>query len=425
MIMKDIEALMEQAKNGDQSELYYLYDNRLGVFAPDFNDDDKLSDFLKECSDININLAKLSDILEHLAQKGHEWAFAYLHENGVGVFAPDFNDADKLSDFLEECVEAGLDIQEHIDPDILRDLAKGGHQWAFDYLEAEDNLYIDDFYDYLDFLIECSNNGVDIRDYDDFIYVDVAGNEDLINYLAKLGEFGYLDVDDLATYDWVEEHLEGNEEVAEIASKHLSEVFQYKEDYRWLKEQADAKIPQAQYLLGLLYLGEGNIIEKNESLGLRYLKAAEANGCTLAKEYITEMEVAQKEEYNKRKKEQERILAVKTELSNKMGKAEKGELSAQDLLALATDLAYGDVSKGIKINANKATKFYRIAAEQGSPEAQCQLGVRMIEGTGCRKNWKAGIKWLKKALKNGYEPAETYLSEYDTLFNRMLHKFIK
>ena len=64
MIMKDIEALMEQAKNGDQSELYYLYDNRLGVFAPDFNDDDKLSDFLKECSDININLAKLSDILE-------------------------------------------------------------------------------------------------------------------------------------------------------------------------------------------------------------------------------------------------------------------------------------------------------------------------------------------------------------------------
>ena len=68
--MKDIEALMEQAKNGDQSELYYLYDNRLGVFAPDFNDDDK------------------------------------------------------LSDFLEKCVEAGLDIQEHIDPDILRDLAR-------------------------------------------------------------------------------------------------------------------------------------------------------------------------------------------------------------------------------------------------------------------------------------------------------------
>jgi hypothetical protein len=124
MVMKDIEALMEQAKNGDQSELYYLYDNRLGVFAPDFNDDDKLSDFLKECSDININLAKLSDILEHLAQKGHEWAFAYLHENGVGVFAPDFNDDDKLSDFLEECVEAGLDIQEHIDSDILYKLCR-------------------------------------------------------------------------------------------------------------------------------------------------------------------------------------------------------------------------------------------------------------------------------------------------------------
>jgi TPR repeat protein len=369
------------------------------------------------------------EALMEKAKNGDQRAFDYLLENSLDVFSSDFDDPEELYNFLEACKDAGIDvgdISDYFNLEKLRDLAREGEQWAFDYLHAEHYDYIaDDIYEYLDFLIECENEGVDIDEYDDFIFEGVWGNDDFVNRLAELGAFWYLDVDNLATYDWVEEHLEGNDEVAEIASKHLSEVFQYKEDYRWLKGQADAKIPQAQYLLGLLYLGEGNIIEKNESLGLRYLKAAEANGCTLAKEYITEMEVAQKEEYNKRKKEQERILAVKTELSNKMEKAEKGELSAQDLLALATDLAYGDVSKGIKINANKATKFYRIAAEQGSPEAQCQLGVRMIEGTGCRKNWKAGIKWLKKALKNGYEPAETYLSEYDTLFNRMLHKFIK
>ena len=106
-------------------------------------------------------------------------------------------------------------------------------------------------------------------------------------------------------------------------------------------------------------------------------------------------------------------------------KAEKGELDAEELVKLAIDLAYGDKSKGIRKNVNKATKLFRMAAEQGCPEAQCQLGIRMIEGTGSRKNWNAGIKWLKKALKGGYEPAKTYLSEYDTLFNRMLHKFIK
>lgn len=31
--MKDIEALMEKAKNGDQSAFGYLYDNSLGVIT--------------------------------------------------------------------------------------------------------------------------------------------------------------------------------------------------------------------------------------------------------------------------------------------------------------------------------------------------------------------------------------------------------
>jgi TPR repeat protein len=252
----------------------------------------------------------------------------------------------------------------------------------------------------------------------------------------------------------VEEHLEGNDEVAEIASKHLSEVFQYKEDYRWLKEQADAKIPQAQYLLGLLYLGEGNIIEKNESLAMRYIKAAEEGGCKLLDDYFKEKEEKRKwreeeekrrkdeqkravEEERKRKKEEEERRKLEKEqakaLADKFAKesreliekAEKGELEVEELVKLAISLASGNTSKGIKKNANKATKLFRMAAEQGSPKAQCQLGVRMIEGTGCRKNWKAGIKWLKKAFKGGYEPAEFYLSEYDTIFNRILHKFIK
>jgi TPR repeat protein len=399
------------------------------------------------------------EALMEKAKNGDQRAFDYLLENSLDVFSSDFDDPEELYNFLEACKDAGIDvgdISDYFNLEKLRDLAREGEQWAFDYLHAEHYDYIaDDIYEYLDFLIECENEGVDIDEYDDFIFEGVEyGNENLINHLAELGEFGYLDVNNLATYDWVEKHLEGNDEVAEIASKHLSEVFQYKEDICWLKEQADKKIPQAQYLLGLLYLGEGSLIDKNESLAIRYLKAAEEGGCKLTEEYLKEIEEERqrlKEEENRRKEEQKRlveeerkrkkeeeerkkieqvqakILAEKrAEESRKLiEKAEKRELEVEELVKIAIDLAYGDNSKGIKKNANKATKLFRMAAEQGCAEAQCQLGIRMIEGIGSRKNWNAGIKWLKKALKGGYEPAKTYLSEYDTLFNRMLHKFIK
>ena len=399
------------------------------------------------------------EALMEKAKNGDQRAFDYLLENSLDVFSSDFDDPEELYNFLEACKDAGIDvgdISDYFNLEKLRDLAREGEQWAFDYLHAEHYDYIaDDIYEYLDFLIECENEGVDIDEYDDFIFEGVEyGNENLINHLAELGEFGYLDVDNLATYDWVEKYLEGNDEVAEIASKHLSEVFLYKEDICWLKEQADKKIPQAQYLLGLLYLGEGSLIDKNESLAIRYLKAAEEGGCKLTEEYLKEIEEERqrlKEEENRRKEEQKRlveeerkrkkeeeerkkieqvqakILAEKrAEESRKLiEKAEKRELEVEELVKIAIDLAYGDNSKGIKKNANKATKLFRMAAEQGCAEAQCQLGIRMIEGIGSRKNWNAGIKWLKKALKDGYEPAKTYLSEYDTLFNRMLHKFIK
>ena len=106
-------------------------------------------------------------------------------------------------------------------------------------------------------------------------------------------------------------------------------------------------------------------------------------------------------------------------------KAENGELNTDELFSLAAVLSYGDASKGIKKNAKKATKLYRMAAEQGSAEAQYQLGLHLIEGIGCHKNWHAGIKWLRKSAEQNYGPAKTSLSQHDTFFNRMLHKFIK
>ena len=72
MVMKDIEALMEQAKNGDQSAFDYLYDNSLGVFALDLKDYDKLYDFLEECVGAGLDIQEYIDtdeLLEYYESK--------------------------------------------------------------------------------------------------------------------------------------------------------------------------------------------------------------------------------------------------------------------------------------------------------------------------------------------------------------------
>jgi TPR repeat protein len=181
-----------------------------------------------------------------------------------------------------------------------------------------------------------------------------------------------------------------------------------------LKSEADKKVPQAQFLMGVLNYGEGGILDKNNKKALSYFRTADSNGCELAKEYILKIE----EEI---KKDEETVASANSLIQ----KAENGELNTDELFSLAAVLSYGDASKGIKKNAKKATKLYRMAAEQGSAEAQYQLGIHLIEGIGCHKNWNAGIKWLKKSAEQNYGPAKTSLSQHDTFFNRMLHKFIK
>ena len=440
--MKDIESIIEQAKKGDQSAFDYLCDNNLGVFNPETENKEKMH-FLEECIDagIDIHEEKLSDeALIIFAKDGCQWAYDSLIDR-CWMFGIPLDD-DAILDFFDECNKSGIVIEYNsVNYETLELLAKHGNQCAFDTLVEEGEGIMEYPWDgndeWLEFIFKCEENGVDINLCDEWIDEQLEyGDEDLADSLASLKAYTYLDKDNLSSYEWVKDYLENNNEVARIASKHLEKIFNYKEDIQWLKEQADDKIPQAQFLLGVLYWGEGNIIDQNESLALRYLKAAKESGCNLAEEHLAKIEHNQEEERQKREAEQERIKSEKEqakkhakELAQKatelIERAEKGELTINELLTLATDLALGDASKGIKKNANKATKFYRMAAEQGCAEAQCQMGIRMIEGTGCRKNWNAGIKWLKKSLKGGYEPAKTYLSEYDTLFNRMLHKFIK
>lgn len=337
------------------------------------------------------------------------------------------------------CMEEVVDA---LNMDVIMQLARNGCQEAFDRLvNFNDGVELwECFYDYneaLDFFIGCEDAGIDIGHHT-YVIDDAIdnGDEDAINEIASLHAFRYLDRDNLCYYEWVKDYLDGEDEVADIVARNINEVIQYKEDIKWLKSEADEKVPQAQFLMGVLNYGVGGILEKNESLALRYFQAAEANGCGLVKEYILKFEEEQKqrlkaaeerkakaaEEEKQRKKAEAEMVASAKEL---IQKAENGKLNANELFSLAAVLSYGDASKGIKKNSKKASKFYRMAAEQGNAEAQYQLGIHLIEGIGCHKNWNAGIKWLKKSAEQDYGPAKNYLSIQDTFFNRMLHKFIK
>ena len=386
----------------------------------------------------------------------------YINALGIAVvegYAVDdsFIESSYGQAFFNEWIKVEEVIDMLVDSDVLEELSKKGYQEAFDHLMLYgrwESCHISDSL-FLEFLIESEKAGVDISPWNDYIVDELDyGDEEFASTLALYEAYNYLDRDNLCAYEWIKEYLDGEDIVADIAARNINKVIQYKEDIKWLKSEADKKVPQAQFLMGVLNYGEGGILEKNETLALRYFQAAETNGCGLVKKYILKFEEAEKqrlqaveeakikaaeeqrqwlkaaeerkakaaeEEKQRKEAEAEAVASAKKMIQ----KAENGELDANELYSLAAVLSYGDTSKGIKKNTKKASKFYRMAAEQGNAEAQYQLGIHLIEGIGCHKNWNAGIKWLKKAAAQDYGPAKNYLSIQDTFFNRMLHKFIK
>ena len=58
-----------------------------------------------------------------------------------------------------------------------------------------------------------------------------------------------------------------------------------------------------------------------------------------------------------------------------------------------------------------AEKWYRKAAEQGSAEAQNNLGLMFVLGRGVPQDDVEAVKWYRKAAKQGYGPAQNNLGE--------------
>ena len=61
----------------------------------------------------------------------------------------------------------------------------------------------------------------------------------------------------------------------------------------------------------------------------------------------------------------------------------------------------------------KTIEFQKKRAEEGSPSAQYDLGMRYLEGNGVEKNLELARKWLGEAAKNGSETAAKKLAQID------------
>ena len=62
-------------------------------------------------------------------------------------------------------------------------------------------------------------------------------------------------------------------------------------------------------------------------------------------------------------------------------------------------------------NDVKQFDYYKRRAEEGSDDAQYQLGLRYLNGKGTEKNEKLGREWLAKSSKQGHAQATKKLGE--------------
>ena len=88
-------------------------------------------------------------------------------------------------------------------------------------------------------------------------------------------------------------------------------------------------------------------------------------------------------------------------LAELRGRAEKGEVSAQNWLG-----GMYDTGQGVAKDEVEAVKWYRKAADQGYAPAQSNLGVMYRYGTGVAKDEVEAYKWYLLAGAGGNEIAK-------------------
>ena len=69
-----------------------------------------------------------------------------------------------------------------------------------------------------------------------------------------------------------------------------------------------------------------------------------------------------------------------------------------------------DVGLGVDVDKKEAFNWYKLSAEQGSIEAQYNLGLAYRFGIGVDQNFTQSLKWYKQSASKGHSGAQYNLN---------------
>ena len=156
-----------------------------------------------------------------------------------------------------------------------------------------------------------------------------------------------------------------------------------KDEFKLVLKRAKNGKAWAQYMVGVLYMnGEG--VQKNEVEGARWLKKSAEAGNTDA--------------MNAYARCSESIIDAKHWYEKSSG---AGNIVARHNLGLL--LLCGGT--GVPADPVEAARLFRIGADQGHDNAQCDLGNCFLNGQGVQKNIEQALYWYGKAISQGHDRA--------------------
>jgi TPR repeat protein len=170
---------------------------------------------------------------------------------------------------------------------------------------------------------------------------------------------------------------------------------------QWLTLAEKQNFAEAQYVLGRMYFEGDDLIRKDQSKGVNYLKKASAQNHLLAKRYLEDING------------EESPSVPFTKSPRPLPKANS---AASDNHLEEAKMYYTGI--GRDQDYNKAFALLLPFAEEGNPEASRLVGLMCFTGKGTTKNISAAEKWLRQAAESGDSIARRMLSQYQALFRQ-------
>ena len=131
-----------------------------------------------------------------------------------------------------------------------------------------------------------------------------------------------------------------------------------KEAMKWYRLASEQGHASAQYHLGLMY-DDGDGVPEDDKEAMKWYKLAGEQGNVDAQKKVQEFQ---------------KKIAEQNELRELQARAKRGDADAQFSLGLMYDMG-----KGVSEDDKEAVKWYKLAAEQGNPDAQERYGELVLQ----------------------------------------------